>query len=288
VNGGKEAGDQIPTTWPRVQLAGAVADLLELDDALGLIMYQAKQRDAGVLGVASVNLDHLYHFGSWRSSSCREVQSVFSLATEGSTRWLALLDGAPLVNRAGDLTGRPWPRLAGSDLIEPILDEAQKRRLRIGFLGGATGTHQALRPIMGRRWPELAVAGYWAPARSELDDPASAAALAAVIREAGVDILVVCLGKPRQERWIAEYGMASGASVCLAFGAVVDFLAERVGRAPRWIAERGLEWLWRLSHEPRRLARRYLLQGPRAYAALRQDSFVLAPTTYDPERQSRD
>jgi exopolysaccharide biosynthesis WecB/TagA/CpsF family protein len=271
---------QLPLTWPNAQLAGVPTDLLELDDALGVIINHAEQRDGDVLGVVSINLDHLYHFGSGRTSARVEREAVLNLSMNGRARWLALLDGAPLAKRAGDLTGRPWPRLAGSDLIEPILDEAQRRGLRIAFLGGATATHEALKPIMKRRWPELAVAGYWSPSRSELDDSTNAAALAAEIRQGDVDILAVCLGKPRQERWIAEHGAASGAAVCLAFGAVVDFLAGRVDRAPRWIADHGLEWAWRLSNEPRRLARRYLVQGPRAYVALQRDSFVFEPTTY--------
>jgi len=266
-----------------VQLAGVATDLLDLDDALGVILEHAENPGGDVLGVVSVNLDHLHHFGSGRSSARLGRSAVLNLSMTGHARWLALLDGAPLVRPAGELTGRPWPRLAGSDLIEPILDQAQKRGLSVGFLGGAAETHDLLNPIMNERWPALRVAGYWAPTRSDLDDPVQAAALAADVRRKKVDILAVCLGKPRQERWIAEYGAESGAAVCLAFGAVVDFLAGRVERAPRWIADHGLEWAWRLAAEPKRLARRYLIQGPPAYLALQRDSFAVVPTTYFPD-----
>jgi len=197
-----------------VQLAGAATDLFELDDALGLIMEHAERPDGQVLGVVSVNLDHLHHFGSGRTSARLERKAVLNLSVLGRARWLALLDGAPLVKKAGELSGRPWPRLAGSDLIEPILDESEARGLRVGFLGGAPETHQALAPIMRNRWPKLAVAGYWSPSRGELNEPARAAALARQIRQHDVDILAVCLGKPRQERWIAEHGADSGAAVC--------------------------------------------------------------------------
>jgi N-acetylglucosaminyldiphosphoundecaprenol N-acetyl-beta-D-mannosaminyltransferase len=91
-----------------------------------------------------------------------------------------------------------------------------------------------------------------------------------------VTILVVCLGKPRQEEWIAEHGYASGAKVCLAFGAAVDFLAGRVSRAPQWMANYGFEWAWGLVREPRRLDRRYLLQGPKAYLAVHCVAEILA------------
>lgn len=186
--------------------------------------------------------------------------------------WLTLLDGAPLVARANTLTGRRWPRLAGSDLIGPILDGAAQEGLTVGFLGGAATTHIRLREVLASTRPGLRVAGWWAPERAELADPGASLRIAAEIRRAGIDILIIGLGKPRQELWIAEYGDATGAQVLLAFGAVVDFLAGRVRRAPAWASEHGLEWAWRLALEPRRLARRYLVQGPPAYLDLRRYS----------------
>ncbi|MET9018387.1 WecB/TagA/CpsF family glycosyltransferase [Actinopolymorpha sp. NPDC004070] len=270
----------LPSSWPRVQLAGVTTDLLDENDAVSLIIDHAMTPHEEVLAVVSANLDHLHHFGSGRTSARRQRQRVINLSIDGRVEWLTLLDGAPLVRRAGELTGRPWPRLAGSDMIWPLLDEAERQGLSVGFLGGSPETHQALAPVMAERWPTLRVGGYWAPTRSQLDDEYAAAALTRDIRAAGVDILAVCLGKPRQERWIATHAHASGAAVCLAFGAVVDFLAGRVNRAPDWIADHGLEWAWRLANEPRRLTRRYLIQGPPAYVSLRRDSYVKMATTY--------
>ena len=117
--------------------------------------------------------------------------------------------------------------------------------------------------------PHLVVAGSWSPPRSDITNPAQSAELAAKIRAAEVQILVVGLGKPRQELWIESYGAATGARVLLAFGAVVDFLAQRVKRAPTWVSGAGMEWAWRLALEPKRLARRYLVQGPPAYLLAR-------------------
>jgi exopolysaccharide biosynthesis WecB/TagA/CpsF family protein len=104
----------------------------------------------------------------------------------------------------------------------------------------------------------------WAPERAELTDPEGARALADAVRAAGVDLLVVGLGKPRQEHWIQHHAAASGARVLLAFGASADFLAGEVSRAPRWVQRGSAEWLYRLCKEPHRLGRRYLLQGPPA------------------------
>lgn len=174
----------------------------------------------------------------------------------------------PVVWRARGVSQRQVPRLSGSDLIEPLLDAAQTLGLRFGVLGGSSEAHAQLEPVLSRRWPQLTVAGLWSPSREALDDPHGAAEVAAEIRWSRVDMLMVCLGKPRQERWIATYAPLAGVRTALAFGGTVDFLAGRVPRAPATVSNVGLEWAWRLSHEPRRLARRYLLQGPPAALAL--------------------
>jgi exopolysaccharide biosynthesis WecB/TagA/CpsF family protein len=259
------------TRAPQINLAGIVTDLLEQDQALEMIFKAARGGTDEVLGVVSVNLDHVHYFArSQLFLNCRRPGECNTPVAQ-HVRWLTLLDGAPLVSRASQLTGRRWPRLAGSDLIEPVLDGAEANGMSVGFLGGSSPTHAALAPVISKRWPNLRVAGYWAPERAELTDPNAANALTQEIARAEATILVVCLGKPRQEEWIAEHGYASGAQVCLAFGAVVDFLAGRIVRAPAWIADHGLEWAWRLLHEPRRLARRYLVQAPRAYLTLQQN-----------------
>ncbi len=245
-------------------LDGVKLDLRSAEQALAAVMNRTGKGGLPPLAVASINLDHLHYFGStgrWHGS----------LAVPGNpegVQWLNLVDGAPIASRASAVTGLKWPRLAGSDLIHPILDRCQEERLRIGFLGGAAQTQQDLVRLFARLRPDIVIAGCWAPPRSALADPAANRALTAEIARAGVDVLIVGLGKPRQELWIAEYGPGTGAAVLLAFGAVVDFLAGRIRRAPAWASANSLEWAWRLGLEPRRLARRYLIQGPPSYVRL--------------------
>ncbi len=251
---------------PSVELAGVPVDLADAGDAVRIV--SSRMRSGEPLAVVSINLDHVHHFGSggrWNGSLDRPD-------SETSPEWLNLIDGAPVAAQAARITGRSWPRLAGSDLIGPLLDEAEANGASVGFVGGSEATHDLLRERLGAERPALRISGYWAPSREELGDPIASRAVADQIRAARTDVLVVGLGKPRQEIWIAEYGSRSGASVFLAFGAVLDFLAGRVARAPRWVAKSGFEWAWRLLLEPRRLARRYLLDGPGAYRALRRHS----------------
>jgi len=254
----------------RVLLGGTPVDLLEVEAALALILKRATDPINRPLGVASVNLDHLTHFGvggRWEGTLH---------ANPGSpVEWLYLLDGAPLVAESQRLTGHQWPRLAGSDLASPVLDAAQKLGLRVGFLGGSEAAHRLLIQKLQRDRPGLRITGMWSPNRQDLSSSAGSERLAEIVAGSGTDILFVGLGKPRQELWIDEFGSQTGASVLLAFGAAVDFLAGTVSRAPQWVRDHGLEWFYRLALEPKRLSRRYLLDGPLAYTKLRTASAAL-------------
>ncbi|MGP5220757.1 WecB/TagA/CpsF family glycosyltransferase [Arthrobacter rhombi] len=191
--------------------------------------------------------------------------------------WLTLLDGAPLAAQAARLTGKNWPRLAGSDLIGPLLDAAEESGATVGFLGGSYLIQRLLSRRLTKSRPRLVVAGMWAPSRSDLADHNASVDLARTIRSSGVQVLIVGLGKPRQELWMAKYGASTGANVLLAFGAVVDFLAGSIRRAPEWTSTHGLEWAWRLALEPRRLARRYLVDDPPSLLQMRRHSSVVPP-----------
>ncbi|MCU1424757.1 MAG: glycosyl transferase, WecB/TagA/CpsF family [Microbacteriaceae bacterium] len=252
----------------RVNIGGCPLDLRLHDEAIDAIRQRATSVDGNPLAVVSVNLDHVHHFGA----GSRWYGTIGELPTtvEDGIEWLNLIDGAPLATQAERMTGTHWPRLAGSDLIEDILANAELDGLSVGIMGGNEETHAALRATVGRGHPRLRIAGLWAPSRDELSEHEVAHAQALAIAEADTDILVVCLGKPRQELWIAEHGEATGARVLLAFGAVVDFLANRIERAPRLVVDAKMEWAWRLAREPRRLATRYLVDGPPAYQAVRR------------------
>ncbi len=261
-----------PDRW--VSMGGVPVKLMEFGPAIEEILGRAGDSGAPPLGVCSANLDHIRHFGSggrWAET----------LEQSRSLEWLTLIDGAPLATEARRLTAKAWPRLAGSDLVGPLLDEAERRGLSVGFLGGSVETQEQIRTNFEVERPKLAVAGWWAPPRSTLGDDSASRELATTIARAAPEILIVGLGKPRQELWISEYGALTGAKVLLAFGAVVDFLAGHIRRAPSWVSSNSLEWAWRLALEPRRLARRYLVEGPEAYLRLRRDS-GLSPTPARP------
>lgn len=254
----------LDTRTGSVNISGSRVDLMSWNSALEQIMDAAVTDQKPALAVASANLDHLYHFGPGGAAYGR------AMVDNDRVRWLNLIDGAPIAACVRRLTGQDWPRLAGSDLLLPILWNAAQFNLRVGFLGGTEDSLARLRTRVADKIPTLNLAGTWSPSRQQITSPLQSTRLAKEIRTHDVQILVVGLGKPRQEMWIQRNGAATGARVLLAFGASADFLAGTANRAPVWVQSAGLEWSYRLAKEPRRLWRRYLLQGPPAYAQLRR------------------
>lgn len=250
--------------WPRMTVGAVTVDLLSYQQAMELIFESLTM--SSPLAVVSANLQHISEFAD-RSDWAARTPTADDPAN--GLRWLTLLDGVPLARRAETLTGRKWPKLAGSEMLAPILEQAAAIGVRVGFLGGSIEAQSQLSSILETRFPSLRVVGAWTPNRSELEDPDKSAAIARQVRAAQADLLIVGLGKPRQEDWIALHGLSTSARIFLAFGAASDFLAGRVRRSPRPLAAVGLEWAWRLMLEPRRLWRRYLVDGPPAWVRLR-------------------
>lgn len=233
----------------------------EREALLQRVEHHLADRVGPALAVGSINVDHFTHFGKGRIDLRNEPART-------GVDWVMLADGAPVALRAKMVTGRDWPRLTGADLLPDLLAAAAKTDATVGFLGGQPEVHQRLREVLVEEFPSIPTPRFWAPDRHEIDSRPGSLRIADEIRGAGVDLLAVALGKPRQEVWIQRFGRMTGARVLLAFGASADFLAGKVDRAPEWMQEHGLEWAYRLRQEPRRLARRYLVEGPPAVARL--------------------
>lgn len=249
---------------PRASLGGLPCDLVDESTLHGLLEAAARASTAPVF-IASANLDKIHYFG--RGSA---LEGFFDRSLHRDS-WLILLDGAPLVRRARVITGTPWPRLAGSDLLPWLLETAAATGTRVGFLGGDAAGHTLLRQVLHDRWPTLEVAGTWAPSREQVADPDESRKVADSVRAADTHLLIVAL-TPNGERWLDTWGDACGIRVGAALGAAADFLIGTRRRAPETIQRLGLEWAWRLAHEPRRLARRYLVEGPACYVKLQRHS----------------
>jgi N-acetylglucosaminyldiphosphoundecaprenol N-acetyl-beta-D-mannosaminyltransferase len=167
-----------------------------------------------------------------------------------------LADGKPLV-WASRMLGTPLPeRVAGSDLIFHLCEEAAREGFRVFLLGGAQGVADEAARRLIERYPGLQIVGTECPPFRQ-PTPEEEEALLDRIRRAAPDLLFVAFGQPKGERWIIRHYQALGVPVSVQVGASLDFAAGRVRRAPRWMQNSGLEWVFRLSLEPRRLAGRY-------------------------------
>jgi N-acetylglucosaminyldiphosphoundecaprenol N-acetyl-beta-D-mannosaminyltransferase len=168
---------------------------------------------------------------------------------------LILADGASVV-AASRLLRRPLPaRVAGIDLMMAILQRGSARGYRVFMLGASAEVVEAARRNIHVMYPCVQVVGQHHGYFDDRDEPA----LADLIRASRADVLFVAMPSPRKERFLARWGPTLGVPVCHGVGGSFDVLAGRVKRAPRAWQRLGLEWLYRLKQEPRRLWKRYLV-----------------------------
>jgi N-acetylglucosaminyldiphosphoundecaprenol N-acetyl-beta-D-mannosaminyltransferase len=169
---------------------------------------------------------------------------------------LVLCDGTPLV-WASRLLGNPLPeRVAGADLVPLLMSLAAREKYRVFFLGATPDAAKQAVARLEATYPGIIIAGHHSPPFAKLmemdhDD------IKQRILGAKPDLLFVCFGCPKQEKWIAMHYRDLGVPVAVGVGGTLDFLSGQLKRAPRWMQSSGTEWLFRLAQEPRRLFGRY-------------------------------
>ncbi|MBI4367659.1 MAG: WecB/TagA/CpsF family glycosyltransferase [Deltaproteobacteria bacterium] len=176
---------------------------------------------------------------------------------------LVLCDSAPL-QWFSRLRGRALPaRLAGPDVCAVLCELAAEEGWRCFFLGATPEVLKRMTDRIRARYPGIAVAGTFAPPMRAVFSAEENAAMIAAINAARPDILWVGLTAPKQELWLHHHLPQLHCTIAAAVGAAFDFFAGTKHRAPRWLQRAGLEWFFRLCQEPRRLARRYLVNNAR-------------------------
>jgi N-acetylglucosaminyldiphosphoundecaprenol N-acetyl-beta-D-mannosaminyltransferase len=192
---------------------------------------------------------------------------------------LIVADGMPMVWYSR-LRGCPLPqRVTGADLVYSLCQRAAERDYAVFLLGGVAGVADRVAEILRFQYPGLRIVGTAAP---ELDglSPQEHQDLIARIRDAAPQLLLVALGQPKGELWLAENCEALGVPACVQVGASFDFVARRLRRAPAWMQRIGLEWLFRVWCEPRRLLPRYLADARFLLRAVCRDVFKIAGTRH--------
>lgn len=189
---------------------------------------------------------------SQRDEELRRIHNSAGLVTP---------DGMPLVWLSRLMGFSQVERVYGPDLMLAVCKLSVERGYRHFFYGGAPGVAEKLRVRLKARFPGLKVAGTYSPPFRPLT-PEEDREIVERINAAQPDILWVGISTPKQERWMAEHVGRLSLPVLVGVGAAFDFHAGLKKQAPAWIQRSGLEWLFRLIMEPRRLWRRYLINNP--------------------------
>ncbi len=172
---------------------------------------------------------------------------------------MILVDGKPLMWIAKWCKKPVKAKISGSDLVPELCSYAVKRSYSIFIIGGQEGIAERAKQNLNKKLPGINIVGTYAPKFGFENNRKELEKINDLISAAHPDLLIVCLGCPKQEKWIYENYQKYDAKVSICAGATVDFLAGNINRAPYWMREHGLEWFYRFLKEPKRLFKRYFI-----------------------------
>jgi N-acetylglucosaminyldiphosphoundecaprenol N-acetyl-beta-D-mannosaminyltransferase len=236
------------TSFPELaRIDGQRINLATLDDAVAAAMSRASRKDG--FRLFTLNLDHLV-----KRRDDADFRAAYAKAEFISA------DGAPVAILARRQSAG-IERTTGADLVVPLCGRAARTGIPIALFGSSRETLEKSAADLKARFPLLEIAHLEAPPYGF--DPASEAAVAAAERIAasGARIVFVALGAPKQELFAAHMASRTPHLGFVCIGAALDFIAGTQERAPVLFQQIGLEWLWRLGSNPRRMFRRYALSA---------------------------
>jgi N-acetylglucosaminyldiphosphoundecaprenol N-acetyl-beta-D-mannosaminyltransferase len=258
----------------RVDVLGVGVDAQTLDDAVDRIGGWVERGEPNYVCVTGVH-------GVIASQDDADLRRIHNEAGMVTT------DGMPLVwlcrSSLRDGRGRPRvERVYGPDLMQRAFERSEVAGWRHFLFGSSPATLDRLAVRLRARFPRARVVGAHSPPYGPIEPggPRDRAAGDAIAR-AHPDIVWVGLGTPKQERWMAAHVGRVGAPVLVGVGAAFDFLAGTKPQAPSWMRHAGLEWAFRMAHEPRRLAGRYLRSNPRFVALVARQVLGKHGTTWN-------
>jgi N-acetylglucosaminyldiphosphoundecaprenol N-acetyl-beta-D-mannosaminyltransferase len=222
----------------RVQILGVPVDAVDEAEVLDFVRHRVELRQPA--RIATVNVEYVVQ--AQTDPTFARVLGDADLATPDSAGivWAVRHMGRPVERRVG-----------GADLIWSMCRQAAECGHRVFLLGARQGVASRAAAALQRRYPDLVVAGTFAGSPS----PREEAHIVDLIRRARADVLLVAFGAPQQDLWIARNLQRTGVYVAMGVGGSFDYVAGTARRAPLWMRERGIEWLWRLVQQPRRWRR---------------------------------
>jgi N-acetylglucosaminyldiphosphoundecaprenol N-acetyl-beta-D-mannosaminyltransferase len=232
----------------RVNVLGVGISVLNLRTALDAIAAAVRARRKGYICVTGVH-------GVMEAQDDDKFKKILNDA------FLCTPDGMPMV-WAGKLNGHSeMGRVYGPDLLLEVCAWSETSGAKHFFYGGADGVAELLAQKLKNKFPKLEVVGTFTPPFRALNADEEIK-LREQVAIAPPDILWVGLSTPKQEKFMAEFLPKLDVTLMIGVGAAFDFHSGRVRQAPRWMQRGGLEWIYRLGCEPRRLAKRYFRNNP--------------------------
>ena len=246
----------------KVVIMGIPFDNLDIDQAVDRVFHFIDEypQDNRPRLVATVNVDFLINTHSWKLNRSRHPELLEILRNAD----LVTADGMPIVWASKLMGTRLKQRVAGADLVPKLAEQAAKRKKSIFFLGGREGIAEMAAQTLKSKHPDLIISGALSPVVHvegqellwvERDD----LPIVNTINASGADILLIGFGNPKQELWFHRNKNKLNVPVSIGIGGTYDFIVGTVSRAPAWMQNSGLEWIYRLTQDPKRLVKRYFI-----------------------------
>lgn len=198
--------------------------------------------------VVTPNVDHIV-----RLEKDEELQKVYKNAS------LILTDGKPLIWISKWYKTPIKEKISGSDLFPRVCQLAANKNYTMYLLGAAEGVAETAARNLMKKYPGLNIVGTYSPPFGFEKNEQEMNKIKTQIQDVHPDILIVGLGCPKQEKFMYYHCKELGVPISFGLGASIDFEAGNIKRAPRWMSNHGLEWLYRFSKEPKRLFKRYFV-----------------------------
>lgn len=228
----------------RIKFLNTHIDNVTMSEAIYIVDELVKKREISY--VVTPNLDHIVMI---------EKDVLFKEIYDNAS--LVLADGQPLI-WISRLIGNPIrEKISGSDLFPHLCAMAAKQGYSIFILGAAEGVADKAADNLKAKNPGLNIVGTHSPPMGFEKNNEELDKIAKIIKTAKPDVLAVSLGSPKGEKFVYKHLKEYGVPLGISIGATIDFEAGYVKRAPKWMADNGLEWLFRITKDPKRLAKRY-------------------------------
>lgn len=241
----------------RMRLMNTEIDNLTMDETLDAIDSLIKEDNCSY--VVTPNVDHIVQL-----EKDEELTRVYENAS------LILTDGKPLIWISNWYKTPIKEKISGSDLFPRVCELAAKKGYTMYLLGAAEGVADKAAKNLMDKYKGLNIVGTYSPPFGFEKDKVELKKIERQIQEVHPDILIVGLGCPKQEKYMYHHCKELDVPISFGLGASIDFEAGNIKRAPRWMSEHGLEWLYRITQDPKRLAKRYLVDDMKIISIARK------------------